>query len=135
MHSPRNTPEGNLFACQAAQDFCGIFFTRQDKKEPTLYELYHNDASLLWNGDLHKNKTSIAKFYQNQQNFETTLEVLDAQIMPQMGDILNMITVIAGGKIKQNNNISNFSRTFLIGPIAPGLKDYLILSDTMRVQT
>lgn len=135
MSSTRNTPPGNLFACQAAQDFCNVFFSSQQKKDAALYEMYHRDASLLWNGQLIRNKSSITKFYQNQQNLETTVEVLDAQIMPQMGDILDMYTVIAGGKVKQNNTTSNFSRTFLIGPIVLGSKDYRILSDTMRVQT
>lgn len=132
--STRNTAEGNAQRSEEAMKFAEMFFHKQDKEKETLHEMYHDQSSLIWNGQPHKTKSSIARFYQTQHATETTLQSLDAQIMPQMGDIIDMITVIAGGKIKQNESVYNFSRTFLLGPNVPGAPEYLIVSDTMRTQ-
>lgn len=129
----RSTGEGNVLRADQATNFANIFFTKQDKEKDTLCELYHDQSTLIWNGEVHKSKTSIAKFYHKQQPVETTLECLDVQIMPQMGDIIDMITILAGGKLKQNDTTSNFSRTFLLGPSVQGKDDYLIVTDTMRI--
>lgn len=134
MISTRNSPEGNAMRSDEALRFAEIFFHKQDKEKETLCEMYHDQSTLIWNGIPHKTKTRIAKFYQSQHATETTLQALDAQIMPPMGDIIDMITVIAGGKIKQGDSTSNFSRTFLLGPNAPDSTTYLIVSDTMRIQ-
>lgn len=134
MLSTRSTAEGNAQRSDEALKFAEMFFHKQDKEKETLHEMYHDQSTLIWNGQPHKTKTSIARFYQSQRPTETTLQSLDAQIMPQMGDIVDMITVIAGGKIKQSETISNFSRTFLLGPNVPGAAEYLIVSDTMRTQ-
>lgn len=135
MISTRSTAEGNAQRSDEALKFAQVFFHKQDKEKQTLCEMYHGQSTLIWNGQAHKSKSSIAKFYHAQQPTETTLQALDAQIMPQMGDVIDMITIIAGGKIKQNDNTSNFSRTFLLGPNAPGSTEYLIVSDTMRTQS
>lgn len=134
MISARSTAEGNARRSDDALKFAYIFFQKQDKEKETLVDMYHDQSTLIWNGQLHKSKTNVAKFYQNQQASETTLQLVDAQIMPQMGDIIDMVTIIAGGKIKQKDTISNFSRTFILGPNAPNSTDYLIISDTMRTQ-
>lgn len=135
MLSTRNTAEGNAQRSDEAIKFAQVFFTKQDKEKETLFEMYHDQSTLIWNGQPYKTKTAITKFYHNQDSVETTLEVLDAQIVPQMGDIFDMVTIIAGGKLKQNNVTSNFSRTFLLGPSVPGSQEYLIVSDTVRTQT
>lgn len=135
MISGRSTAEGNAQRSDEALKFAQVFFHRQDKEKETLFEMYHDQSTLIWNGQPHKTKTSIAKFYHSQEPIETLLQALDAQIMPQMGDIVDMITIIAGGKIKQGNVTSNFSRTFLLGPNLPQSSEYLIFSDTMRTQT
>lgn len=132
--SVRSTAEGNAQRSDDALKWAYLFFTKQDKEKETLAELYHDQSTLIWNGQLHKSKTSIAKFYHAQQAVETTLQLVDAQIMPQMGDIIDMMTIITGGKIKQNDTTSNFSRTFILGPCTPNSTDYLIISDTMRTQ-
>lgn len=134
MISARNTPEGNAQRSKEALTFAQMFFQRQDKERTSLPEMYHDQATLNWNAQSHKSRTSITKFYQAQKSIETTLQALDAQIMPQMGDIVDMITVIAGGTIKFNNTNYNFSRVFLLGPNAPGSAEYLIVSDTLRLQ-
>lgn len=134
MISTRSTTEGNAQRSDEALKFAHVFFHKQDKEKETLCEMYHDQSTLIWNGQAHKSKSSIAKFYHAQQPTETTLQALDAQILPQMGDVLDMITIIAGGKVKQNDTISNFSRTFLLGPNAPGSTEYLIVSDTMKTQ-
>lgn len=134
MISTRSTAEGNAQRSDDALKWAYLFFTKQDKEKESLVELYHEQSTLIWNGQLHKSKTSIAKFYHAQQAVETTLQLVDAQIMPQMGDIIDMVTIITGGKIKQNDTTSNFSRTFILGPNAPNSSDYLIISDTMRIQ-
>lgn len=134
MISTRSTAEGNAQRSDEALKFAEIFFHKQDKEKETLVEMYHAESTLIWNGFPHKTKSSIARFYQQLRPTETTLQSLDAQIMPQMGDIIDMITVVAGGKIKQNDTLSNFSRTFLLGPIVPGSTEILIISDTMRTQ-
>lgn len=134
MISTRSSAEGNAQRSDEALKFAELFFHKQDKEKETLVDMYHDQSTLIWNGQPHKTKTQIARFYQSQQSIDTSLQALDAQIMPQMGDIIDMITVIAGGKIKQNNATSNFSRTFLLGPNVPGSTEYLIVSDTMRTQ-
>lgn len=134
MISTRFTAEGNAQRSDEALKFAHVFFTKQDKEKATLVDMYHDQSTLIWNGQVHKSKTNIAKFYQNQPVTETTLQLLDAQIMPQMGDIIDMVTIVAGGKMKQSETSSNFSRTFVIGPNAPNSKEYLIVSDTMRSQ-
>lgn len=134
MISTRSTPEGNAQRCEEALKFAQVFFHKQDKDKETLCEMYHDQSTLIWNGQIHKSKTSIAKFYHNQQSIETTLQALDAHIIPPMGDIVDMITIIAGGKFKQNDTNLNFSRTFLLGPSAPNSTEYLIVSDTLRAQ-
>lgn len=134
MISARNSAEGNAQRSDEALRFAELFFYKQDKEKETLCEMYHDQSTLIWNGSPYKTKVSIGKFYQTQVATETTLQALDAQIMPPMGDIIDMITVIAGGKIKQNDKVSNFSRTFLLGPNAPNSAEYLIVSDTMRIQ-
>lgn len=130
--STRATGEGNVLRADQATNFANLFFGKQDKEKDTLCELYHDQSTLIWNGEIFKTKTSIAKFYQKQQPVETTLECLDVQILPQMGDVIDMITILAGGKVKQNDKTSNFSRTFLLGPSIQGKDDYLIVTDTMR---
>lgn len=134
MISTRSTPEGNAQRSDEALKFAHVFFMKQDKEKNTLCEMYHDQSTLIWNGQIYKSKTSIAKFYNSMDPTETTLEALDAQIMPQMGDIIDMITIVAGGTIKQSDATSNFSRTFLLGPNTPGSTEYLIVSDTMRIQ-
>lgn len=135
MISTRTTAEGNAQRSDEALKFAQLFFMKQDKEKASLCEMYHDQSTLTWNGQSHKSKTSIAKFYQNQHDVETNLEALDAQIMPPFGDIIDMITIVAGGKLKQDNATLSFSRTFLLGPCAPGSTDYLIVSDTMRTQS
>lgn len=137
MISTRSTAQGNAQRSEDAIKFAQVFFQKQDREKTTLFEMYHDQATLVWNGQMHKSKTAIQKFYQSQQTIETTLEALDAQIMPQMGDIIDMITIIAGGKLKQHNdeNLVNFSRTFLLGPDSPSSTEYKIISDTLRTQT
>lgn len=134
MISTRSTPQGNVQRSDEALRFAELFFAKQDKEKDSLCDMYHDESTLIWNGTPYKTKTSIAKFYHAQHPVETTLQALDAQIIPQMGDIIDMVTIIAGGKIKQNDVTSNFSRTFLIGPNSPGSSEYLIVSDTMRIQ-
>lgn len=135
MVSNRTSAEGNTQRSDEALRFAELFFHKQDKDKETLCEMYHHQSTLIWNGSPYKTKTSIARFYQSQQATETTVQSLDAQIMPPMGDIIDMITVIAGGTIKQNDQMSNFSRTFLLGPSGPNSAEYLIVSDTMRIQS
>lgn len=135
MISGRSTAEGNAQRSDEALKFAQVFFQKQDKEKETLCEMYHDQSTLIWNGQPYKTKTSIAKFYHTQEPVETLLQALDAQIMPQMGEIVDMITIIAGGKIKQGTVTSNFSRTFLLGPNLPASSEYLIFSDTMRIQT
>ena len=135
MLSTRGTPEGNLQRSDEALKFAQLFFHKQDKDKESLVEMYHDQSSLIWNGTPHKTKTSIAKFYQSQQACETTVQALDTQIMPPMGDIIDMIMVIACGKVKLRDVTSNFSRTFLLGPNAPNSGEYLIISDTVRIQS
>jgi hypothetical protein len=135
MISTRTSAEGNTQRSDEAVRFAELFFHKQDKEKETLCEMYHDQSTLIWNGSPHKTKTSIAKFYQSQLSTETTVQSLDAQIMPPMGDIIDMITVIAGGTMKQNDQIYNFSRTFLLGPNAPNSAEYLIVSDTMRTHS
>lgn len=134
MLSTRTTPEGNAQRSDEALKFAQVFFHKQDKDKGTLSELYHDQSTLIWDGQTYKTKLSITKFYHEQKPIETTLQALDAQIMPPMGDIIDMITIVAGGKIKQEETTSNFSRTFLLGPNAPGASEYLIVSDTMKTQ-
>lgn len=97
--------------------------------------MYHDQATLIWDGQPHKTRTSIARFYKEQEALEIVLQALDAQIVPQMGDIIDMVTIIAGGTLKQNDKKLNFSRTFLLGPNAPVSQEYLIVSDTMRTHS
>lgn len=132
ISSSRLTTERNLTISEEALKFASIFFTKQFEQKETLCDLYHDQSTLIWNGTTHKTKTNIAKFYQKQQKIETILECLDAQIIPPMGDIVDMITIVAGGKLKQDENTFNFSRVFLIGPNAPGSFGYNIVSDNMR---
>ena len=134
MISTRSSADSNAQRSDEAVRFAEVFFQQQDKDKEALHKMYHEQSTLIWNGTPHRTRTSIQKFYQSQQPTETTLQALDAQIMPPMGDIIDMITVIAGGKIKHTDNSSNFTRTFLLGPNAPGSTEYLIVSDTMRIQ-
>lgn len=134
MISTRSTAEGNAQRSDEALKFAHVFFHKQDKEKNTLSEMYHDKSTLIWNGTTHKTKKQIAKFYNDQQPTETTLQSLDAQIMPQMGELIDMITIIAGGKLKQDDIDFNFSRTFLLGPNVANSTQYLIVSDTMRTQ-
>uniref|UniRef100_A0A6G1SDQ8 NTF2-related export protein n=1 Tax=Aceria tosichella TaxID=561515 RepID=A0A6G1SDQ8_9ACAR len=136
MISNRTSAEGNTQRSNEALGFAEVFFHRQDKdRGEALYGMYHDQSTLIWNGSPYKTKTNITKFYQSQLATETTVQALDAQIMPPMGDIIDMITVIAAGKIKQNDREYNFSRTFLLGPNSPTSTEYLIVSDTMRMHS
>ena len=134
MISSRSTAEGNAQRSNEAIKFAEVFFHKQDKEKESLFEMYHEQSTLIWNGQPTKTKTNIARFYQSQPTTQTTLQALDAQIMPQLGDIVDMITVVAGGQIKQHDTTTNFSRTFLLGPNVPGSPEILIVSDTMRTQ-
>lgn len=128
MLSTRGSAEHNAQRSDEALKFAEVFFNTQDKEKQGIHKMYHDRSTLIWNGEPHHSKTNIAKFYEKLHPTQTTLQSLDAQILPQMGDILDNITVVAGGKI----NNSNFSRAFLLGPNAPGSTEYLIVSDTMR---
>lgn len=132
--STRTSPESNAQRSAEALTFAEVFFNKQDKEKETLSEMYHSQSTLIWDGQPHKTKSAIEQFYKNLKTTETNLQALDAQIMPRIGDIVDMITVIAGGKIKQSDSVSNFSRTFLLGPNAPNSTEYLIISDTMRIE-
>lgn len=128
----RSSAEGNANVAIQATEFAKLFFTRQEKDKENISDLYHNQSTLIWNGEVVKSKTNIHKFHAKLQIQEITVECLDVQIMPQLGDMTDTITILAGGKLKQNDTTSNFSRTFLIGPSIQGKSDILIISDTMR---
>lgn len=121
----------HLTRCDDAIKFAQIFLHRHDKEKDRLGELYHDAATLIWNGQCHKSKTAISKFYQAQKPTETSLEILDTQILPP-NDTMDLTTIIAAGKIKQNDATMNFSRVFILG--VQGTAG-LIISDTMRLQT
>lgn len=134
MITQRSTPQGNAQRSDEAMKFAQLFFTKHDKEKETLSEMYHDQSTLIWNGQPFKGKNGIAKFYKNSETTETTLQCLDVQIIPPTSDIVDMIMIIAGGKVKQKDAMLNFSRTFLLGPNAPQSTEYLIVSDTVRIQ-
>lgn len=125
----RKSPQTNIVRCDDAVNFTQIFFNKHDKEKETISSLYHDASTLIWNGQCHKNKTSIARFYQSMKNTQTEPLTIDTQILPQMGDMPDLTTIIVGGKITQNNVTVNFSRTFVLG--VQGTSCHII-SDTMR---
>lgn len=124
-------------ACEASTKFAQIFYHKLDKESrDALGELYMDSATLLWNGECIKGKKGIIEHYKNLPPTSITLQSLDTQTMPMMGDLGDLLTIVVGGKITytstgDTNKETTFGQTFIV--VAHGGL-FKIVSDNLRLQ-
>jgi len=113
-----------------------IFYNKLDKSRHTIGRLYHQEATLLWNGTQVKGKDDIVTFFEKLPTSETTLNMIDAQPVIDF-PFLNgeqMIAATCGGQVKFDGKIiKNFSETFtLVSETNAEGKVWKIIMDTFR---
>jgi len=103
-------------ACDDARKFVDLYYQRLDKGRHLLGGLYHDQATLVWNGNSVASKAAILQFYEQLPISETELMSLDAQPVTEIHENpYTMITVTCSGRQKLGNNRPEcFTETFLL---------------------
>jgi NTF2-related export protein 1/2 len=103
-------------ACDDGQKFAEIFYQKVDKGRHTIGNLYHESATLVWNGTRVQGKANIVAFYEKLATSETQMLSLDSQPVLEvtgLGD-QTMITVITSGRMKFGTRYRLFSESFTL---------------------
>lgn len=114
--SPDDFKKKSEQACDAASEFVKIYYDAIDKKRHILDRLYHDSATLLWNGNSVTGQAAISQYLNKLPSSEHKVETLDAQSMPDhatQGQI--GILVLTAGIVKyKGHSVRNFSQNFML---------------------
>lgn len=127
----------NNNSCEYAKQFVNIYYEKLDKSRSTFEKLYHDNANLVWNGNIMMNKDKIFELYKNLPISETILTTVDAHPVSYMENTENkkMLFITCVGTIKfSNQNPKTFSQNFvLVAETETENKNvWKIISDTFR---
>lgn len=123
--------------CEYAKQFVNIYYEKLDKSRSTFEKLYHDNASLAWNGNLVNGREKIFELYKNLPISETNLNTLDAQPVSYIENVegKRMLFITCVGSIKfSNQNSKTFTQNFLLVAESETDKNvWKIISDTFRM--
>lgn len=123
-------------ACDYGKQFAGIFYEKLDKGRHSLNKLFHENATLIWNGNHVFGLSKIAEFFENLPTSETELGSVDSQPvldLPQMQG-KKMMTITVSGRIHfKGTKAIPFTEVFTM-VAEPGSEKnvWKIVSDTYR---
>ena len=87
-------------ACESGKKFAQLFYEKLNKSRHTMGQLFHDSATLIWNGNFVNGKGNILEFYGNLPIIDTTLLSIDAQPASlQISAEKTSILVICNGKM------------------------------------
>lgn len=118
-------------ACDDAKKFAELFYEKLDKGRHTISSLFHDSATLIWNGNQVTGKNNIVPFYEALPTVETQLFSIDAQpILEAAAGTQTMIAIICNGKMKfASSPIKGFTESFLL---TAENNVWKVVSDTYR---
>ena len=130
--------ENNVATAKEAMDsvnqFTDVYYKMIQNSRHAIEKLYHDDACLMFSGNLYKNKKEIINLIQNTPPSSHTVDTVDCQ---QVGlkytkgkkTILVMVT----GTVKyEREKLKGFHQTFTIVNMDQKWK---IMSETIRLHT
>ena len=119
-------------ACDDGKTFAELFYEKMDKQRHAMVNLFHESASLVWNGNHIQGKSAVVSFLEQLPVSETELTCIDAQPvldLPALGG-QQTITVICGGRQKHGNNkYKHFTESFML---TAEQNVWKVVSDTYR---
>lgn len=115
-------------ACESGTKFAKLFYEKLDKHRHAVGQLFHESASLVWNGNQINSKNNIIEFYGKLPTVETNLESIDAQPTTFFNEQAKILVLCAGTMKIARRNFS-FTETFILQAENNVWK---IISDTYR---
>ena len=124
--------------CTYAREFVDkVYYKSLDKSRSAFEKLYHDSASLVWNGNSVNGREKILEFFKNLPISETNLSTLDAQPVSYVQKVegKKMMFISCVGSIKfSNQNPKTFTQNFLLIAESEAEKIvWKIVSDTFRL--
>lgn len=117
-------------ACESGKKFAQVFYEKLDKSRHTMGQLFHDHATLAWNGNLVKTKGSVLEFYGNLPTISTTLMCIDAQpISESVSGEKTSILVTCNGRMSFSKQTRCFNESFML---TAENNVWKIVSDTYR---
>lgn len=118
-------------ACEYAKKFTEIFYEKVDKGRHTIGSLYHEAASLVWNGHRVQGKAQILAFYEKLATSETQLMSLDAQPVLEVAGFegQTVMTISCSGRVRFGSKFRLFTECFTL--VAEN-EVWKIVADTYR---
>ncbi|XP_064478695.1 NTF2-related export protein 2-like [Ornithodoros turicata] len=120
-------------ATKAGEDFAKLFYETLEKRRHLLANLFLENATVLWNGNVFNNKADIGKFYESLPACEAQLICVDSQpIWNEFVQGQTTIHVAAVGQVKYTGKSwTPFTESFVL--TAQGTVWKLVV-DTFRFQ-
>ncbi|KAH7637692.1 NTF2- export protein 2 [Dermatophagoides farinae] len=117
-------------ACESGKKFAELFYEQLDKNRHLIGQLYHDTATLIWNGNHIVGKTNIVQFYMNLPAIDTNLHGIDSQPVSQIiSKDHTSILVTCNGRMAINRKQQHFNESFML--IAEN-NVWKIVTDTFR---
>jgi NTF2-related export protein 1/2 len=118
-------------ACDDGKKFAELFYEKLDKGRHTISTLFHDSATLIWNGNHVVTKANIVPFYESLPTLETHLYSIDAQpVLEAASGQQTSIAVVCNGKMKfSNTQTKSFTESFLL---TAENNVWKVLTDTYR---
>ncbi|RWS13322.1 NTF2-related export protein 1-like protein [Dinothrombium tinctorium] len=123
--------------CDYGKQFAEIYYEKLDKARHNLLKLFHEQSTLIWNGNRVDGNGNIAEFLERLPSSETHLLSVDSQPVEDLPQIAGrrMMSVLCSGRMKfaSSSNFVNFTESFLL--IAEAGADsnvWKVISDTYR---
>lgn len=104
-------------ACDDGVKFAQLFYKTLDKERHTMAKLFHDNATLLWNGNPMQGKANVISFYEKLPSIETQLHSIDAQPILDVSVGAQMICVKCCGRMKfasTKEPPKNFTESFML---------------------
>ncbi|KAI1291956.1 NTF2-related export protein 2 [Halotydeus destructor] len=122
-------------ACDAGMTFAKLFYEKLDKGRTSMVGLFHENATLVWNGNNVHGKANVIAFLEKLPVTETTLSSIDAQPIldiPCLGGQAT-ITVIVGGRQKLGSGRERFfTESFMLTAEQSSGGVWKVVSDNYR---
>ena len=121
-------------ATATAETFSNLYYKKMDLERHTMEKMYHQDATMTWNGNPIEGIANIQKFcLEKIPKSSTFVQCLDAQPVHDsaVGGQTTVLVTVAGTVKYGNTQPVNFQQNFLITA-----KDgkWKVVTDTFRSQ-
>lgn len=124
-------------ACESGKQFAQIFYEKLDKGRHHFYKLFHENATLVWNGRATVGRESICEFYEKLPSSESSVTCVDSQPAPELAELngqkLLCITVYGRCVFRGSPRACVFTEVFTL-VAEPGSEKnvWKVVSDTYR---